>query len=65
MRMLLSLCGGWGMRSHFRVQPNHCVKVMLRCVMVGVVTKKYLSNILAVPELNYMAELIRPSQSCF
>ena len=30
--------GGWGMRSHFRVQPNHCVKVVLRCVMVGVVT---------------------------
>ena len=31
---------GWGKRSHFRVQPNHCVKVVLRCVMVGVVTIK-------------------------
>ena len=46
--MLLSLCGGWGMLSHFRVQPDHCVKVVLRCVMVGVVTIKeiLLSNTL-------------------
>ena len=29
--------GGWGMQSHFRVQPNHCVEVVLR-VVVGVVT---------------------------
>ena len=36
--MLLSLCGGWGLISHFRVQPNHCVEVVLRCVVVGVVT---------------------------
>ena len=39
--MLLSLCGGvggWGLQSHFRVQPNHCVEVVLRCVVVGVVT---------------------------
>ena len=46
--MLLSLCGGWGMLSHFRVQPDHCVKVVLRCVMVRVVTIKeiLLSNTL-------------------
>ena len=36
--MLLSLCGGWGLQSHFRVQPNHCLEVLLRCVVVGVVT---------------------------
>ena len=29
---------GWGVQSHFRVQPNHCVKVVLRCVVVEVVT---------------------------
>ena len=27
----------WGLQSHFRVQPNHCVEVVLRCVVVGVV----------------------------
>ena len=38
--MLLSLCGGWGgwvgwgWQSHFRVQPNHCVEVVLHCVVV-------------------------------
>ena len=30
--------GWWGLQSHFRVQPNHCVEVVLRCVVVGVVT---------------------------
>ena len=34
--------GGWwvvgGMQSHFRVQPIHCVEVVLRCVVVVVVT---------------------------
>ena len=29
---------GWGLQSRFRVQPNHCVEVVLRCVVVGVVT---------------------------
>ena len=29
---------GWGLQSHFRVQPNNCVEVVLRCVVVGVVT---------------------------
>ena len=29
---------GWGLQSHFRVQPNNCVKDVLRCVVVGVVT---------------------------
>ena len=34
------LCGGWwwGLQSHFHVQPNNCVEVVLRCVVVGVVT---------------------------
>ena len=43
--MLLSLCGGWvgwGLQSHFRVQPNHCVEVVLHCVVVAVVTIYYL-----------------------
>ena len=29
----------WGLQSHFHVQPNNCVEVVLRCVVVGVVTK--------------------------
>ena len=29
---------GWGLQSHFRVQPNNCDEVVLRCVVVGVVT---------------------------
>ena len=33
------LWGGWsGLKSHFHVQPNNCVEVVLRCVVVGVVT---------------------------
>ena len=31
---------GWGLQSHFHVQPNNCVEVVLRCVVVGVVTTK-------------------------
>ena len=31
---------GWGLQSHFRTQPNNCVEVVLRCVVVEVVTKK-------------------------
>ena len=37
----MSLCGGvvgWGSYSHFRVHPNFCVEVVLRCDVVGVVT---------------------------
>ena len=33
--------GGWGLQSHFHVQPNNCVEVVLRCVDVGVVTIEY------------------------
>ena len=29
---------GWGLQSHFHVQPNNCVEVVLRCVVVGVLT---------------------------
>ena len=29
---------GWGLQSHFRVQPNNCVEVVLYYVVVGVVT---------------------------
>ena len=29
---------GWGLHSHFHVQPNYSVEVVLRCVVVGVVT---------------------------
>ena len=28
----------WSLHSHFRVQPNNCVEVVLRCVVVGVET---------------------------
>ena len=31
--------GGWGLHSHFHVQPNYSVEVVLHCVDVGVVTK--------------------------
>ena len=31
--------GGWGLHSHFHVQPSYSVEVVLRCVVVGVVTK--------------------------
>ena len=31
---------GWGLQSHFRVQPNNCVEIVLHCVVVGVVTIK-------------------------
>ena len=30
--------GGWGLQSHFHVQPNHCFEVVLRVVVVRVVT---------------------------
>ena len=32
--------GGWGLHSHFRVQPNYSIDVVLCCVVlvVGVVT---------------------------
>ena len=30
---------GWWWWSHFLVQPNFSVEVVLRCVVVGVVTK--------------------------
>ena len=51
MELMLSLCGGvvgwwsggvvvgWGLHSHFCVQPNYSAEVVLRCVVVGVVTK--------------------------
>ena len=41
MELMLSLCGGvmgWGLHSHFHVQPNYSVEVVLRCVLIGVVT---------------------------
>ena len=31
--------GGWGGVCKVIFMPNHCVEVMLRCVVVGVVTK--------------------------
>ena len=30
--------GGGGVQSHFHVQPNYSVEVVLFCVVVGVVT---------------------------
>ena len=29
---------GWGLHSHFHVQPNYSIEVVLRCVVVGVMT---------------------------
>ena len=29
---------GWGLQTHFHVQPKFCVEVVLCCVVVGVVT---------------------------
>ena len=36
---------GWGLQSHFHVQPNNCVEVVLRYVIVGVVTKMLLNSL--------------------
>ena len=37
---MLSFCGeGGGSHSHFHVQSNYSVEVVLCCVVVGVVTK--------------------------
>ena len=36
----------WGLQSHFRVQPNNCVQVVLRCVVVGVLTKSTTCSVL-------------------
>ena len=52
---MLSFCGGvmgggwWvgGLQSHFRVQPNNCVEVVLCCVVVGVVTKLLKKHLLS------------------
>ena len=41
MEFMFSSCGevvGWGLHSHFCVQPNYSVEVVLCCVVVGVVT---------------------------
>ena len=38
----------WGLQSYFRVQPNNCVEVVLRCVVVGVgvvITYNYPDNL--------------------
>ena len=37
--------GCWGVHSHFHVQPNYSVEVVLHCVVVGVVTTKNNQNI--------------------
>ena len=49
----MSFCGGWwggvvgggwgGLHSHFHIQPNYCVEVVLYCIVVGVgvVTKSF------------------------
>ena len=36
-----------GVQSHFHVQPNYSVEVVLCCVVVGVVTKIIISFIVA------------------
>ena len=35
---MVSVVGGWGLHSHFCVQLNYSVEVVLRCVVVRVVT---------------------------
>ena len=42
----MNLCGGvgWGLHSHFHVQPNYSAEVVLRCVVVGVVTIFFLQQ---------------------
>ena len=48
---------GWGgLQSHFRVQPNHCVEVVLRCVVVRVVTIS--------PEVNECHQIKSYNYSC-
>ena len=43
--------GRWGLQAHFRVQPNNCAEVVLRCVVVGVVTTDRLTGICVSPSL--------------
>ena len=41
--------GGWGgVQSHFHVQPNYSVEVVLCCVVVGVVTTFDLKSFLCI-----------------
>ena len=47
---------GWGLQSHFRVQPNNCVEVVLRCVVVGVVTIRKLNS--------YKCPICYPNSQC-
>ena len=42
---------GWGLQSHFHVQLNHCVEVVFRCVVVGVVTK--MKNVILLYTLKF------------
>ena len=37
--------GWWGLQSHFHVQPNFCVGVVLYCVVVGVATTTNLNEL--------------------
>ena len=48
--------GGWGLQSHFRVQPTFCVEVV---IVVGVVTILSISFIWmnALPNINPMHRL--------
>ena len=38
MEAAVKFVWGWGLLSHFHVQPNYSDEVVLRCVVLGVVT---------------------------
>ena len=50
MELMLVWWGGmgWGLHSHFHLQPNYSVEVVLHCVVVGVVTT-YLAYATRIP----------------
>ena len=68
LRLPLSFCGGWvvgglgGLYSHFHVQPNYCVEIVLCCVAVGVLTKRVGSPIRDHREMKKIKNILKIGQ---
>ena len=46
--MVVGVGGVWGLHSHFHVQPNYSVEVVLCCVVIRVVTNINLNSLILV-----------------
>ena len=55
----------WGFHSHFRVQPNYSVEVVLCCVVVGVGTIENTSPIRTLMYYVFVSLKILSCQICF